>query len=717
MVGTPFQPSVNNMNNNLGIFMSNLLGSTSVNSNPPHSTPMAMNPSNQQQPFLSSPSTSMPEPSLPSSQDLQNLVSAYFERKGYQKKDLAYLHDAQGNTITMTQLIQYLKTKLAERPTHTNSILQHIVQHDQPQDLLDPNAYLNQYTALRNWVLRGLEEYKAELRLVLYPILVHCFLDLVAAELPDQAKALLEQHAQEHRCNEQHDQELDEFAQISASQLQDHALAQKYRRNKYHISMTAIPHELFVNYIQETMWNPLIFIATQYLSIQVLHDKSAGGSEANCIGILDNGLENAKLKNEEDDDDMLVDGTVVKQEMSLDGPSLSDMSMSPMDRERVEAELESLKQLRKRVSAGSVSLPSVCSYTFYNTHDSLNCLSFSQDTSLVAGGFDDSTVKVWSLSNESIQSKPGTNYARLVGHAGPVYGASFNHDNQFMITCSQDHTARLWNLNSWTNDVVYKSHNYPVWDVDVGPFGFYFATASHDRTARLWSCDHTNPLRIFAGHLSDVDTVKFHPNSKYLVTGSSDKTARLWDVQRGTCVRVFTGHTGAVKTVAISPNGRLLATAGADRTIQLWDLGSGRRMKTMVGHQDYVYSLDFSSDSHVLVSGGADCTVRVWDVNKDVSGSSASSNATIGSGAGSASGSSSRSNNPNGSNAGSSSSNKRIRMEEAQRKGKKDKKLDDKSKVVESRDQLSVLPTKLMPVYTVKYTQKNLCMVAGTYSP
>jgi len=60
-------------------------------------------------------------------------------------------------------------------------------------------------------------------------------------------------------------------------------------------------------------------------------------------------------------------------------------------------------------------------------------------------------------------------------------------------------------LDTFSNVVCYKGHNYPVWDVDFSPEGFYFATASHDRTARLWSCDHIYPLRIFVGHFSDVD--------------------------------------------------------------------------------------------------------------------------------------------------------------------------------------------------------------------
>lgn len=60
-------------------------------------------------------------------------------------------------------------------------------------------------------------------------------------------------------------------------------------------------------------------------------------------------------------------------------------------------------------------------------------------------------------------------------------------------------------MDTYSNLVAYRGHNYPIWDVDFGPQGYYFATASHDRTARLWSCEHIYPLRIFASHLSDVD--------------------------------------------------------------------------------------------------------------------------------------------------------------------------------------------------------------------
>lgn len=394
----------------------------------------------------------------------------------------------------------------------------------------------------------------------------------------------------------------------------------------------------------------------------------------------------------------------VTQENTADGPAFGDIPMPPYRGTDIAAEIESLKNLSHRIPLNDTSLPSICCYTFHNTHDSLNCVTTTKDATAIAGGFSESYIKIWSLKGEKLKSlrntinpahvndyndlnrqkeRHGSEYKKLVGHSGPVYGLSFSPDNKYLVSCSEDKTARLWSTQTFSNLVVYKGHNSPVWDVDFGPFGFYFATASHDRTARIWSCDHINPLRIFAGHLSDVDTVKFHPNAKYLVTGSSDRTSRLWDVQKGACVRVFTGHTGSIKTVAVSPNGHLMASAGEDKSIMLWDLGSGKRIKKFTGHTGFVYSLNFSADNGVLVSGGADNTVRVWDVNTDATTATATYMDT------------------------DMSEPKRLKLED-----------DRKRKAVhESPEQLAVFPTKQTPIYDIQFTDRNLCLVSGAFTP
>ncbi|KAB1208246.1 Transcription initiation factor TFIID subunit 5 [Morella rubra] len=63
-----------------------------------------------------------------------------------------------------------------------------------------------------------------------------------------------------------------------------------------------------------------------------------------------------------------------------------------------EVEKSILEDLRNRVQLNSLSLPSISLYTFVNTHNGLNCSSISHDGSLVAGGFSDSSLKIWDMA-------------------------------------------------------------------------------------------------------------------------------------------------------------------------------------------------------------------------------------------------------------------------------------------------------------------------------
>lgn len=112
----------------------------------------------------------------------------------------------------------------------------------------------------------------------------------------------------------------------------------------------------------------------------------------------------------------------------------------------------------------------------------------------------------------------------LRGHFGPVQDLKFIPNSQLIISCSQDCTARLWDLVIGKNIFVYTGHLYPIWSIDSSPLELYFITGSKDTTARLWSYERLSPVRIFVGHTLSVDIVKFHPNASYVATGSCDKT-------------------------------------------------------------------------------------------------------------------------------------------------------------------------------------------------
>ncbi|KAG0270202.1 Transcription initiation factor TFIID subunit 5 [Actinomortierella ambigua] len=736
--------------------------------------------------------TAPPPPAAPQTQqEVDRIVLNYLNQKGYKHAEYMLKHEA--------KILSLEEMAATFNPAESDGTVPGFVMLYDRSDMGNPEAYDIAYSAMRRWVGNSLDFYKPELMSVLFPLFVHSYLNLVSKDLKENARKFMESYRADHM--ELHAQDMARLATITdAQQAKENELAQMYRTNKYHVRLSQVSFELLIAFLQDNKFMVLLRIVNQHLNIQVTAaNQSKTSQDEDVIGITGHGSNQLTtfnqqkvllgampmdpgfqtqveqtLKEEEarSINDNAMNGEVqpttllddfkkVKTEAGVDSPSRDDIPLPPLKGSDIQAEIELLRDLRKRVSLGPGALPSICAYTFHNTNDNMNCVAVSQDTTFMAAGFSESYVRLWSLKGEKLRGmrsnfnpatindssdlnrlkeKSGSESKRLIGHSGPVFGASFSPDNKYLITCSEDKTARLWSTNTFTNLVCYKGHNYPVWDVEFGPLGFYFATASHDRTARLWSCDHIYPLRIFAGHLSDVDVVKFHPNSKYLVTGSSDKTSRLWDVQRGTCVRVFTGHAGAINALAVSPDGRLMASAGDDRTIQLWDLGSGKRLKKMTGHQGIVYSLDFSADGHVLVSGGSDCTVRTWDVKKDtttplstVSTAAAAATAVGGGGTsvgGTANGLASSSSilSPTAATAaesgkhkklnghGSSSSISSISGAGAAGSGAAATSIHHGAGVIESEDHLACFATKRTPIYKVQFTKRNLCLAVGAFS-
>ncbi|KAG7192719.1 Transcription initiation factor TFIID subunit 5 [Scheffersomyces spartinae] len=618
------------------------------------------------------------------------------------------------------------------------------------------------YNMLRKWVDTSLDLYKPELIRITYPIFVHGFLELVSKNFIAELKKFLDTFQDDHIVL--HGDEIKQLAGISLpDHLKENELAQAYRNNKYTINVSRTTMNLLLYFLHENEavgGDVLIRIINQYINpvidttrpdrvnLEGEADPNEGlpgfytssktnevdkfnSSQPVSLGKLPQDPEvskeiEAELKIKDENSEPVNGITLVEQfkeltEPDKDSPARESIPLPLKDYSDIKRQILAVEDSRLKIRLDTIqpSAPSVCMYTFHNTNNEMNCLEFNEDSNMIAGGFQDSYIKLWSIDGKPLKSvfkrdnHNQDNTRKLIGHSGPVYGLSFSPDNKFLLSSSEDRTVRLWSLDSYTALVSYKGHNLPVWDVKFSPFGHYFATASQDQTARLWATDHIYPLRIFAGHVNDVDCVDFHPNANYVFTGSSDKTCRMWDVQTGNCVRVFMGHTGAVNCMAVSPDGRWLASAGEDTVVNIWDCGTGRRLKTMRGHgRSSIYSLAWSRDNAVLVSGGADNTVRVWDVKKNTADEGPTPEAFI-------------SDAPTGSNFteangtakgdGQSSNN---HVGENSKDGKAHTKPADRRKeIVSTSDHMTVYFTKKTPVYKVHFTRRNLCLAGGGFLP
>eukprot|EP01049_Picozoa_sp_SAG25_P009300 SAG25_NODE_910_length_4794_cov_39.500319_3_plen_656_part_00 len=130
-----------------------------------------------------------------------------------------------------------------------------------------------------------------------------------------------------------------------------------------------------------------------------------------------------------------------------------------------------LNVLRRKVAQTDPSLPSIYCYTFNNTQDSLHSLSFSRSGDMVAGGFADSSVRLWDNSRYAAarcgstkrpSSIESASCCTLRGHAGPVYTTAFMHQEPYLLSASEDCTVRLWSVERGCITGVYQGHEQSV---------------------------------------------------------------------------------------------------------------------------------------------------------------------------------------------------------------------------------------------------------------
>ncbi|EPS72043.1 hypothetical protein M569_02713, partial [Genlisea aurea] len=661
--------------------------------------------------------------------EIEKVVLTYLEKRGFKQTGVAFQQEVQESSkgSNSSSNVQF-----------DADIAKKILSFNEENS---PVHYHEGYGKLRSWAYSSLDQYQHELVRVLYPVFIHAFMDLVSKGHIQEARAFFNSFRGDHEIA--HSRDLQKLEGVlSPSHLKEMEFAHSLRQSKVSIKICQYSYDLLLQFLHKSQSIKMLSIVNEHINFQVSPGKpSSIADDSDCVTLFGSDQDAANLINQKEIhwgllEDSLeeklektgalhaesekVDGEAKEPEVeenkkkSVEGKQGSTLKKLKKDKSvgtaskasrlenvpasgaprvkaelplpaiPMEVELSILEDLRNRVQLSNVALPSISFYTFINTHNSLNCASISHDGSMVAGGFSDSSLKVWDMAklgqqnratinaeNESASAENssgsiagGKSFTLFRGHSGPIHSATFSPYGDFILSSSSDSTVRLWSTKLNANLVCYKGHNYPVWDVQFSPVGHYFASASHDRTARVWSMDRIQPLRIMAGHLSDVDCVQWHANCNYIATGSSDKTVRLWDVQSGECVRIFIGHRSMILCLAMSPDGRYMASGDEDGTVMMWDLATGRCISPLVGHNSCIWSLAFSCEGSLLASGSADCTVKIWDAA--TSSKVPKSDEKTGSGT-------------------------RLRS-------------------------LKTLPTKSTPVYTLQFSRRNLLFGAGALS-
>jgi WD40 repeat protein len=207
----------------------------------------------------------------------------------------------------------------------------------------------------------------------------------------------------------------------------------------------------------------------------------------------------------------------------------------------------------------------------------------------------------------------------VLRHVGSIRGV-VAHKDVYIATAGDDGRVILWD-KATGKSVSGSSHGDVVNDCAFSPDGRYLVTSSDDWTARLWSVPDLSLRAVLAGPGDDVTMSVFHPVDKLIATASRDYFVRVYDFDANLVAKFgIDGVVGDVVWLDWADGGRHLVALNDTGTMTRWPWGNDcgqaaateNRQEVCGGaHGDRVV-IDPRKSLLACVSDGA---LGVWDIS------------------------------------------------------------------------------------------------------
>ncbi|XP_077993936.1 striatin-3-like isoform X2 [Glandiceps talaboti] len=193
---------------------------------------------------------------------------------------------------------------------------------------------------------------------------------------------------------------------------------------------------------------------------------------------------------------------------------------------------------------------------------------------------------------------------------------------------------------TWNPKYTLRSHFDGVRALTFHPLEPVLITASEDHTLKLWNLDKTvpakksasldvEPIYTFRAHIGAVLSVVMSANGDQCYSGGTDATIRCWNIpgsnidpfdsyEPGVLTDTLVAHTDAIWDLSYESTRHHLLSCSADNTVKLWSPQSKTPLlNSYSGEKDYgtPTSVDFlRSEPTQMVTGYSSATAVLYDL-------------------------------------------------------------------------------------------------------
>lgn len=197
----------------------------------------------------------------------------------------------------------------------------------------------------------------------------------------------------------------------------------------------------------------------------------------------------------------------------------------------------------------------------------INALLIDPSRRFLISGSEDRQIILWNIETGKLVKKVDNIFA--------VTAFAQSNDIRSLYVSGNEPTIKQYAIGSWQVSRSFLGHTDVVNDIAISPNNKYMISGSNDKTARIWDLQTGKELRKLAVDCWKVQAVAFSRDSRFAATGCNDGSIKVWEVETGKLIANILSEGENIKSVVFSKFANQLISASIlrnrnDYGLRIW---------------------------------------------------------------------------------------------------------------------------------------------------